>query len=117
MNKPAEYATRVTTPGSEEPDPPARTATPIDPQTGKPYFTVPEEGWGTGWSTGPKRVFDHNLPDGMLIKPGTFREEGLFTTVDDGTGKLVRTDTGEHVGFIDYETGQCAPLPGIEPWW
>lgn len=124
MSKPAEYATRVTTPGPEEPDSPERTAIPIDPQTGKPYFTVRKEGWGTGWEAGTKRVFDHNLPAGILVKPGTFRMEipptaadDLLTVVDDGASKLVRADTGEHVGFIDYETGQCTPLPGIEPWW
>ncbi len=26
--------------------------TPINPITGEPYFTIPAEGWGSGWSTG-----------------------------------------------------------------
>jgi hypothetical protein len=25
---------------------------PINPRTGEPYFTIPEAGWGTGWSVG-----------------------------------------------------------------
>lgn len=32
---------------------------PINPQTGEPYFTIQNEGWGSGWSTGD--VFRFNL--------------------------------------------------------
>lgn len=28
------------------------TAAPINPATGKPYFSIPSAGWGSGWATG-----------------------------------------------------------------
>lgn len=31
---------------------------PVNPSTGEPYFKVPQDGWGTGWSAGPSTPVD-----------------------------------------------------------
>ncbi|KSW22763.1 MULTISPECIES: hypothetical protein [unclassified Pseudomonas] len=31
---------------------PAAGCVPINPQTGTPYFTISQDGWGTGWAAG-----------------------------------------------------------------
>lgn len=64
---------------------------PLNPATGQPYFTIPQLGWGAGWSTGNVLRFD---TVGALVPVWVARTilQGPETVADDSFTLLVRGD-------------------------
>jgi hypothetical protein len=64
---------------------------PVNPATGKPYFTLPAIGWGSGWATGNVLRFNTT---GALFPVWVVRtiQQGPETVTDDSFTLLIRGD-------------------------
>ena len=64
---------------------------PVNPATGKPYFTIPAIGWGTGWSVGNALRFNTT---GAIFPVWIVRtvQQGLETVTNDSFTLLIRGD-------------------------
>ena len=64
---------------------------PLNPNTGQPYFTLDQNGWGTGWSAGNVLRFN---TEGCLAPLWLARTvlSGLGTVDDDSVTAQIRGD-------------------------
>lgn len=64
---------------------------PVNPATGKPYFTIPAPGWGLGWAAGNALRFN---TQGAFFPVWVVRtiQQGQETVADDSFSLLIRGD-------------------------